>query len=262
MERLPSRMCTGAELIQISNDISSLNLPQSASLSILPHLRRQTILWLQCQPPHTMDRNQLHEVCLVNVKTCTTLNIDQDLEAPTATERNTCTGSYPVDIVEVQSSLSRSSEVVPVTSGGMFRRHGLNDENDPFLDAFVTPPDSPFTLPSEDVDPWSPNTLKSLAPFSVAISPSDPSQTLRVPSSSEMLSDSLGVLPTQHSGPINTDDVCSDLPNDLTDHVTRSDSHPFTSGGFGDIYRGDLDAAGRLINVSHRPFLLGKLSKD
>ena len=175
-------------------------------------------------------------------------------------ERNPYSSSYPVDIDEVQSLLPQSSEGVPAANDHIFTGHELNEENNTFPDALATPLNSPFGSPSENVDPRPLNTLSSVAPLSIAISPPDPSKTLRIPSSSEMLSDSLGVLPTQHTSSTNIDDVYSDLPNDLTDHVTRSNSHPFTSGSFGDIYRGDLDVAGRLINVSHHSFLSGRLN--
>ena len=52
----------------------------------------------------------------------------------------------------------------------------------------------------------------------------------------------------------------NDSPSDLAGQVTRSSSHPFASGGFGDIYRGDLNRGGRLINVRHRPFSSVKLN--
>ena len=52
----------------------------------------------------------------------------------------------------------------------------------------------------------------------------------------------------------------NDSPRDLTGQVTRSSSHPFASGGFGDIYRGDLNRGGRLINVRHRSFSSAKLN--
>ena len=48
-------------------------------------------------------------------------------------------------------------------------------------------------------------------------------------------------------------------PCDLTGQVTRSSSHPVASGGFGDIYRGDLNMGRRLINVRHCSFSLVKL---
>ena len=197
---------------------------------------------------------------MMNVKACTTLNLDQDLEAETATDRNACPGSYPVDMGKVQSSLPQSSKAVPVTNDHMFTRHELNEENDPFPNALATPLNSAFSSPSENVDPRPPNTLNSVAPFSIAISLSDPSQTPRIPSSSEMLSDSPGLPPTQHSGTPNTDDIQSDSPSDLTGRVTRSSNRPLASGGFGDIYRGDLDMGGGLIDVRHRSFLSVKLN--
>ena len=208
---------------------------------------------------------------MVNVIVHTTLNLFQNPMAQVAIthdndwmrvlKNNPSSSSQIFDAGKLPSSLPQSSEAAPPTNDHTYTKNEFRGDSNPLSDAFFTPPDSPFTLPSENVDLEPPNTLNSVTPFSVAISPFDPLQTPCIPSSGGMLSDSLGVLPTQHSGPTNTDDVYSDLLNDLTDHVTRSDSHPFTSGGFGDIYRGDLDAAGRLINVSHHSFLSGKLNK-
>ena len=50
------------------------------------------------------------------------------------------------------------------------------------------------------------------------------------------------------------------LPRDLTGQVTKSSSHPFASGGFGDIYKGNLNMGGRLINVRHRSVSSVKLN--
>ena len=204
---------------------------------------------------------------MVNVKVHTTLNLFQNPRAMVAithdddwigmVENNPSSSSHFFDIGKLRSFLLRSREAVQITNEHICTRNGLGGDSDSFSDGFVTPPDSPFTLPPGNVNPEPPNTLNNVAPFSISISPFNPSQTLHIPSSSEMLSDSLGILLTQHGGPTSTDDAYPDL----TDHVMRSDSHPFTSGGFGDIYRGNLNVAGRLVNVSHRSFFSGRLSK-
>ena len=64
----------------------------------------------------------------------------------------------------------------------------------------------------------------------------------------------------QHGGPSNTNDNWSNTPWDLTGQVTKSSEHPYASGGFGDIYRGNLNIQGRLINVRRRIFPSGKLN--
>ena len=52
--------------------------------------------------------------------------------------------------------------------------------------------------------------------------------------------------------PINN--IQSNFPHDLTGHVTKSSGFPFASGGYGDIYRGNLNMAGESIDVRCRFF--------
>ena len=113
---------------------------------------------------------------------------------------------------------------------------------------------------SENVDLRPPHTPNNAASLSDALSLSNGLQTPSLPSSSEVPINSLDISPVQNIGPADTDDI--HLPSDLMGQVTRSDSHPFTSGGFGNIYRGDLDLAGRLINVSDRSFLPGNQTSN
>ena len=154
----------------------------------------------------------IQKVCMVNIKTYTMLNLNQNPGTQTAIthdndqikmlERNTYPGSYPVDIGGVQS-LPRSSEAVPVINVDMFTRHELNEENDPFPfhDSLSTPLNLLFGGPSENGS-----------------------------------------------------------PSDLTGQVRRPSNHPFALGGFGDIYQGNLNMRGRLINVRHHSFSSVKLN--
>ena len=116
---------------------------------------------------------------------------------------------------------------------------------------------SPSTSAPENGCSKPSNTLSSVAPLSNHISPSTCPQVPRVSSLGE---DFLKLPPTQLNGPANTDDILSDLPNDLTGQVTQSSGRPWTSGGSGDIYRGSLNMGGRLINVRQYYFSLGKLN--
>ena len=46
------------------------------------------------------------------------------------------------------------------------------------------------------------------------------------------------------------------LPCDLTGQVTKSTGYPFASGGFGDVYKGNLNRQGKLIVVRRRRLLM------
>ena len=51
------------------------------------------------------------------------------------------------------------------------------------------------------------------------------------------------------------------FPHDLTGHVTKSSRYPVASGGYGDIYKGTLNARGGSIDVRDCLFSHGEASK-
>ena len=51
--------------------------------------------------------------------------------------------------------------------------------------------------------------------------------------------------------------IQSNVPHDLTGHVTKSGAFPIASGSYGDIYKGTWNVRGVLMDVCHRPFSHG-----